>query len=148
MKVLAIDPGETTGYVLAEWGSGGVSGLVGIIDFDEFGTWHGIEELGDKVERGLLANVVIFVIEKYVIYPNRATAHIGNDLYTAREIGRLEWLAYSIGAQVVMHSASQAKSRWPWSRIVKHFPEFTNSKYPGHIWDALRHLLTFMEIGK
>jgi hypothetical protein len=150
MRILAVDPGETTGFVRAEIVSGAVYQDVGDlirdskVHFNKAGTLSGKRELAANV--GLFSNLDVCVVEKYVIYPNRAMQHIGDDLYTARMIGQIEWLAY-VGSSiddVVFQAASQAKQRWPDSRLYKYLPGLKGKTE--HIKDAVRHLLTYVEV--
>ena len=112
MRILSVDPGVTTGYVLAGVEGSELAGTnISDIELLKAGEWRGMEELQKCLT--LFENVDVVVVERYVVYPNRARQHIGSDLYTAREIGRIEWLAYLNGCEVVFQTASQAKQRFP-----------------------------------
>lgn len=149
MRILAVDPGETTGFVRAEVVGDtcmDVGDLIkeNSIRFNKAGTLSGKRELVANI--GLFSNLNVCVVEKYVIYPNRAMQHIGDDLYTARMIGQIEWLAY-VGSsidEVVFQAASQAKQRWPDGRLYKYLPGLKGKTE--HIKDAVRHLLTYVEV--
>lgn len=144
MRILAIDPGVTSGYVLAKVSNDDPSQtLEDRLKFKDIGEWEGMEALSNIVY--LFNNVDVCVIERYAVYPNRARQHIGDDLYTARVIGRVEWLAFSVSGikELEFQSASQAKQRWPNSRLFKHLSGLRH--FSPHIRDATRHLLTYLE---
>jgi hypothetical protein len=139
VKVLGIDPGVTTGFALVRFED----------DDDDvniaLGEWHGMEEL-DKYVEAQLFDVDWIAIERYLIYPNRAQSHIGDDLYTAQEIGRVKWIVFKQGIpedHLAEHSASMAKGRWPDSRLKLIF-DIPRGTSP-HMKDALRHALTLAE---
>lgn len=141
-QILAVDPGVTTGYVLVKVSSKDVE-IEDRIHFVDAGEWDSMDALR-QLKYELFEETVVVVVERYVVYPNRAAQHIGDDLYTARVIGRVEWLAFTIcGLEVVFQPASQAKQRWPQNRLAKHFPGARHLS--NHIQDALRHLLTYIE---
>lgn len=160
MKILAFDPGETTGYAIVEFTPSERSIQVGI---PQVGIFTGIDELyylaNSLFPTNLLEHdpkapqvLTIFtgieqvVIEDYVIYPNRAQSHIGSKVYTAREIGRIEYAAYPFGltmaaGSIVLQSASMAKQRWPTGRLKSYIDLYDND----HVNDAIRHAFTWIE---
>ena len=142
IKVLAVDPGETTGYVLGIYTPN--DGSFPTIDFGHTGVWYGIQEMRGLYQyTDLFAVFDVLVVEKYIIYPNRAKQHIGNPLFTSQVIGRLKWLAYLADKPCVEYLASQAKQRWPDARLRKYYDL---TRFPSrHTVDALRHLLTYCE---
>jgi hypothetical protein len=150
MNILAVDPGGTSGYVRAEvdFEADDIRDLVsgGMLRVRRFGSWQGMLELEDLVVGGLFSELDVCVVERYVIYPNRASAHIGDDLYTARVIGRCEWLAYMHSGidEVVFQAASQGKQRWPNSRLYKYMDGLVGMS--DHVKDAVRHLMTYVEL--
>lgn len=153
MRVLAIDPGGTSGYVLGEFDERIEDAFERIktVEIRDAGEWSGMQDMTDRgiVEpadgSGLFDHGDVVVVERYVIYPNRAQTHIGDDLYTAREIGRIEWLAFTRRDhhEVVFQAASRAKQRWPNDRMYKYFPGAKHVS--NHIRDAMRHLMTYVE---
>lgn len=146
MNILAVDPGVTTGFVRAVVTTE-YDDIGDLIDrsglrFRSIGTWSGIEDMAGRCN--LFHDLDVCVVERYVIYPGRAQAHIGDDLYTARQIGMVEWLVHEhslIG--VVFQAASQAKQRWPDKRVCRYLPEVPG--FGPHVTDAVRHLLTYLE---
>lgn len=142
VKVLALDPGETTGFVQAVVEEFGDTIYVQI---EEMGQWGNKTTLSEHLG---LFKVDEIVIEDYIIYPNRVRSHIGDRVLTARVIGMIEWIAfyhYNLGLNYQM--ASQAKQRWPNSRIDSYLSPLRHRTITSvHVKDALRHLLTFIEI--
>jgi hypothetical protein len=151
-KILAVDPGHTTGYVIGEFEPEKFNAMKIYNDPSELsvslnivrvGEWTSMEELEDLL-LDLFHKTDVVVCERYVIYPNRAESHVGDQLETPQIIGIVKWLAWRICCvDVVEQSASQAKQRWPDSRLEKYYP--MARIYSPHIQDALRHLLTYIE---
>lgn len=148
MRILSIDPGHTTGYVLA---LAFVLAEQKKIAFDfQFGQWIGMQGLLDicTPPDDLFTPYTIVVTEEYRIYPHKALQHTGSTVYTAREIGRIEWICFTRNLSLHMQSASQAKTQWPNKRLGIHFPHLyrtTKGQKNLHIRDAARHLFTFLE---
>jgi len=146
MQILAIDPGETSAFLTAVVATSQVPGMAVV----NHGAWQGIGQLKVVADHSLFYADQL-VVEDYRVYSHKAKQHIGSQVYTAREIGRIEWLAYHAGTPITYQMASQAKQAWPNSRM-KMYPmvrEFV-TKLKGHpqrkhILDAYRHLLTFIE---
>jgi hypothetical protein len=139
MRILGIDPGETTGYVLLQ-----VDDVSREVAIERAATWHGLVEFDAMVNDGLFDGIDAMAIEGYIIYPNRAQSHVGSHLYTAQEIGRLLWVAYTKHIEIVKQQpASMAKSRWPDDRLEKYGLLLRGESL--HARDALRHALTCFE---
>lgn len=152
MRILSIDPGETSAFVIGYM----EPNKAGIQSFhtNVWGAWSGLEELALLVENKLFERVDVLVIEDYRVYSRSANMHIGSQVRTVREIGRIEWFAFKAATPMHYQMASQAKGRWPNSRmkmypVVKLFldqPELKKyKKIRRHILDAYRHLLTYLE---
>jgi len=148
MRILSIDPGETSAFVLGHIEPNKP------LHISSWGTWAGLEELARIVESSIFEGLDVIVIEDYRVYPHKAWVHVGSQVYTAKEIGRIEWFAFKDATNIVYQMASQAKGRWPDSRmrmypVVKRFLVHPGLKrYKGkrkHIIDAYRHLLTYLE---
>lgn len=140
-RVLALDPGETTGYVVADYAirrSGDGVDIVILTPVDE-GTWAGLQGFDDHLP--VFYDADLAVAEDYIIYPNRAKSHTGDRVYTAQEIGRIKWFAYRHSIELTMQPASMAKQRWPDGRLREKLGRMP----PEHICDAWRHLLTYLE---
>lgn len=152
MRILSIDPGETSAFVigLLEPNKAGIPFFL----VSSWGTWSGMEELAHLEDSALFEGLDAVVIEDYRVYPHKAQSHIGSQVYTAKVIGRIEWLAFKVGTFMYYQMASQAKGRWPNSRMkmypaVKRFLVHLGLKKhkekKKHILDAYRHLLTHLE---
>ncbi len=153
MRILSIDPGETSAFVIGHIRPT-MAGLDSLC-VTSWGAWSGMEELAHLVEANLFKGLDAIVIEDYRVYSSKAQQHIGSQVYTAKEIGRIEWLAFKSGTFMNYQMAAQAKGRWPNSRI-KQYPVLKRFlAHPGlkgqrgarkHILDAYRHLLTYLEV--
>lgn len=153
MRILSIDPGETSAFVIGQIRP--ALGSVHSLCVTSWGAWSGLEELALLAENKLFKGLDAIVIENYRIYPHKAQQHIGSQVYTAKVIGRIEWFAFKSATFIHYQMASQAKGRWPNSRmkqypVVKRFlahPGLKGQKEARkHILDAYRHLLTHLEV--
>lgn len=155
MRILSIDPGETSAFVV-----GGVEHSKAgwpMLHTETWGTWSGLEELAGIVDSQLFVGPDVLVLEDYRIYASKAQYHVGSQVYTIREIGRIEWFAFQEDIPVIYQMAAQAKGRWPNSRM-KMYPAVARFlEHPAlkrykekrkHIIDAYRHLLTYLEVSE
>lgn len=146
MYILGFDPGETTGYCLViyntveEVGDNPLDSRVKINAHGEFKDFDGL----DEVIWYYGVDTSIIVCEDYIIYPNRTASHSLDRVNPARMIGTLEYIAHTNDSEFVLQPASQAKQRWPNSRLNSYFPQ--SVKWSNHERDALRHVLTFIEV--
>ena len=85
--ILAIDPGETTGFVIARWTR--LAGPYPAMLY--WGQWKGMDDLLANIH--LFDDADICVVEDYIVYPGKAQSHATSRLYTAREIGVLSGYA-------------------------------------------------------
>lgn len=158
MLLLAFDPGETTGWALATIKPSPTKQAIQV-HIEGLGEFNGITEFHALVKDPINAhpleawsifnNVEVCIIEDYIIYPNRAASHSGSKVLTAREIGHIEYVAFTHGLDPVFQTASMAKQRWPDKRLMQYLPGLTKQ---GRSWDiskhkqdALRHLFTYIE---
>ena len=126
--VLGVDPGDTTGYALAE------------VAFDQ-GEWAFVLlYCGDadfpKGIRELLARVTrpdVVVIEDYII----RQPHIGQSPIAIKVIGSLQVFCCLTTVQVVFQQPSE-KGRFPNTRLYKYGIE--KIKRSAHQMDAIRHI--------
>lgn len=158
-NILAIDPGDTTGWVLVSFVP---PSAVEILLHGTFSADNLAEEYSHARTTYPLADLV--VMENYVIYPEAhiLKANIGSKLTAVKVIGRAEghfyiWNESQEQAHPAFQTASQAKQQWTNSRLRRHFPrpdfDLRPSGKPGvcaealcaHECDALRHALTFIE---
>lgn len=146
--ILAIDPGETTGYVLARWER--PTGPYPVML--QWGQWKGMDDLFGHIN--LFGEAETCVVEDYMVYPHRAMSHATSRLYTAREIGRIEWICHLNSIRLVYQTASKAKQTWPNQRLKRLLdsdlltwpvPLPSPRKFTKHTLDAIRHLMTYME---
>lgn len=130
-KVLGVDPGDTTGYALAE------------VVFDQ-GEWAldiincGDADFPDGVQALLSRSVLppkpdVVVIEDYII----RQPHIGQSPIAIKVIGVLEVIFHCTPVQVVLQQPSE-KSRFPDTRLFKYGIEKTGVS--AHARDAIRHI--------
>lgn len=147
--VVAIDPGETSGFVrgfVVSTPGCDLDAPDGIFRVDGHGQWRGMDELR-YLETFLFKPGYVIVAEDYRVYPHKASEHIGSPVYTARELGRVEWLAYIHECVLIQQSASMAKQRWTNHRLRNHFPRlWEQTTNQGHIRDAARHLFAYLEV--
>lgn len=137
MLIMAIDPGETTGFVVVDTDTDHVL---------TFGVWKGPEDFMDASVQNQLSLSEVLVVEDYRIYPHKARQHIGSRPYAIEVIGHIRLWAYAHSRTVEFQSASQAKQQWPNKRLAKHFtPTHLQLLGGRHAKDALRHALTYIE---
>lgn len=145
INILAIDPGDTTGFVLGKVLPDETIQLV------QYGTWGFIDDFIPTYLRLFQGppgpTVHNIVIEDYRVYAHKAQAHIGARPYAIEVIGHVRLLAYlaPIEYPICFQSASQAKGQWPDRRLYKHYSKAALKHLGVHPRDALRHLLTFIE---
>jgi len=122
MLILAIDPGETLGYVLVELKEFvGKSPELEVIDADQIllvvnkqgFTWNSVS---DKVVNLLNEEPDVIVIEDYRVYASKAAVHIGSRLLTSELIGAICQEAGVAMIPVVRIPAGR-KGRWPPARL-------------------------------
>lgn len=167
--ILAVDPGNTTGWVMAVYTS--------VTAQAHPTAWGTFDNLQDEAEVMLhmtsLADHI--VCEDYIIYPapNIVKANLGSKLVSVRVMGRLEYYASLQERTVHYQTASQAKQQWSGHRLKAHYPYLRlyesgrarrdsgrifhsdGHAYPEeiepslalcrHEVDALRHAMTFIE---
>lgn len=151
MKLLAIDPGQTTGYAtfelvttLTPYPSTPVAYLTLIRAWEE--PVPSIEEYTQPFLRLLwreLPNLVI--IEDYRVHYGKAQMHIGRSLFTPELIGAFVALCSSIYCSPITTVRIQPskKGRWPDARIKAKFPEALD--VVGHALDAVKLGLAYLE---
>ena len=153
MHILALDPGESTGYVKADVSTIANPSAEDIvrctIQFLTYGTWKGLKEFHELVEP-LFSSTAVCIVEDYPIYPNRVKAHIGSGVYTLREIGRIEYAAFVHGltrenGRLVFYVASTAKQAWKDDRLKDYLRVDNYKRQFKHVIDAIRHLYTYLE---
>ena len=130
-RILAVDPGDTTGWALFVDATLKECGHVG-------GNFATLEKLIHAARPDVL------VIEEYRIYGWRAKQHSWSDVPTLRLIGGMQMLAQQMGLPVVMQTAQQAKGfsrdeklrSWNFYQVGKK-----------HANDAIRHACYYVLFG-
>lgn len=156
MRIIAFDPGETTGFVIAEVEVTTSIVKVEIKTLDEF---TGLLELFNICQKLYEGWIDFVVIEDYIIYPNKAMSHAGSKVLAARTIGHIEFATMQFGLtksqlssgshveylmpEIVFQTASMAKSLWPDKRLAKYLGKV--SHLSNHKRDAIRHAFTWIE---
>jgi len=141
MRLLSIDPGETSGLAVFEV----IDGRPVLI-----GTWEATRDPIDVFVRaffGILQTVkpTIVVLEDYRIYASKAALHIGQHLKTAELIGSIEALcAMVVPPLKTARLPASKKGRWPDARLKEKFPEILELRSP-HIRDAAVLGLAYIE---
>lgn len=128
MLILAIDPGETTGYVVAE-----ADGL----DYDikisgQFPNWRSLEELITY----WLPDVIIY--EAFYLSPQIAKYKTRSTMPTVEVIGVLKYLAWkhTIGRLLVAQPPSSIE--------LVSLPRHLAGVSGPHARDALKHLIAYL----
>lgn len=119
MKILAIDPGETTGIVLMDTNN------LGSLQGATVHLWNRI----DLIMQEMGPDVV--VMEAWRLYPHMAKIMIGNEFLPVQVIGVVRYLAETGHIPVVQQTAAQAKDIRP--------SEIPASISDPHLRDAWRH---------
>jgi len=99
-KLLAIDPGQTTGYSVF---LDGELFEYGIIPWTETRGW---DLIVDKIH---IVNPNVIVVEDYRLYASKSSAQIGSQLNTVRIIGAIDFIAYRYNWKLVKQMAVTAK---------------------------------------
>jgi hypothetical protein len=117
--LVALDPGETTGYALFKHGI--------LTDTRELPT-HRIDCSVDLINNVLTPNTMV-VYENYKVYAWKADSHSWDNLHTPRLIGCIQTLCYLKGLHTHSQMAQQAK----------HFCTDTKLQSWGYYPKGLRH---------
>lgn len=107
---VSVDPGQTVG--LATWGEDGKlihKSKMPRVDFERF--------LWGTVDPTYPNEILKFIVEKYVVYGNMTTAHIGRDNPTEQVIGMIDMIARKLGVPVIKQPATILKITAKWAGI-------------------------------
>jgi len=150
MLILAIDPGETLGYVLVELTEYvGGSPTLEVIDANQFSllrdTKQGFywDSASSKVKDLLDLEPDVIVIEDYRVYASKALAHIGSRALTSELIGAICQEA-GIAMIPVVRIPAGRKGLWPPARMKAKFTTDVPIPQP-HAGDALILALIYAE---
>jgi len=144
MRILAIDPGEKTGFAVVELSTPAVD-TPKVLD-----TWEWLASPLDDFAKGFLrilreVKPDVVVLEDYRIFASKAKAHIGQPLVTAEILGGLEALStITIPPVMTVRIPASKKGRWPQARLKSKFPEALNIHSP-HLRDAVVLALVYLE---
>lgn len=133
MRVLALDPGETTGYAFVELASG-VSPKEARPTIRAYGViplWHGADSLVDTCRPDVI------VLEAFRLYPHKAKQQYWNPMLTSQVIGAIKYIAEQRDIEVVEQSASFGLGH---ELDTTDFREVRNR----HARAALRHALSYL----
>lgn len=138
LRVLALDPGETTGWCYFLGASFMASGQLGPFQTVE-GAAFKITELIDKYEPHAIIG------EGYRVYAHKARSHTHDSLFTPRLIGAITLLSAQKKIKRFEQSAAQAKAFVTDSKLKE-----WNFWIPGqrHARDAIRHAVYYLLFGQ
>jgi len=127
MLVLALDPGETTGYVIAE-----VDGINYDIKLSgQFPNWQQLETLVVN----WITNAIVY--EAFHLSPQIAKFKAWSTLPTVETIGVLKYLAQK-------YSVRQLVAQPPSSKELVSLPRYIAGVSGPHARDALKHLIAYL----
>lgn len=127
VRVIAIDPGKTTGW--AAWNSETDKFLAGQMPLFEFLYWYETSMTGDFET----------VVESYIITAGTLTK--SRQYWSLEGIGAIKYLAERDGRKVTMQSPAEAK-KFATPEKLKAVGWWVPGK--DHAQDAARHLLVFV----
>ena len=133
MKILAFDPGETTGWAVVEVGEEEHISYHGGIARTHEEVWYTLENEMD--------HDTLLVFESFHLYANRARAQVNSSFYTVEMIGVINLWGELHNISCKQQTAQYGKSIWTDDKLKK-FDLWPTGKYARHTRDALRHALT------
>lgn len=128
-KVLAFDPGETTGWCVFEEGE--------LKDFGQLTDTPVVEALIR------LHKPDVIVCEDYRVYAWRTNDHSWADLKTPKLIGAIDYLASSLDIKIVYQMAGMAKGFCKDSKL-KEWKFWEQTRQLKHSRDAIRHACYYL----
>ena len=141
--VLAVDPGETTGWALLDRGVLKRCGQITPIESHQPNLAAATSLLRSVLrEQRLMGDPVpIVVMEKFFLYPHKRKQQTGSTFPTVEVIGVLRLTAQQLGLRVIEQSASMAKTLVTDDRL-KSLKFWVPGKK--HARDAIRHALYYV----
>ena len=149
-RILAIDPGFTTGYVIADWELTIPQVAPKVIETMNVSLPMNVGRSAFEWDKA--ANVVaqlvdkepdIIVIEDYRIYKSKADMHIGSRLLVSELIGAICQEA-AVSQIPVVRLMAGVKGNWPIARLKARYPQYKFVPSP-HSRDALLLALYYIE---
>ncbi len=133
-RLLALDPGETTGWAAFNDGAYKQSGHINT-------TEQPMTSLRTLLR---LVRPTVIVAENYVVYSHKLKSHTNNRLITARVLGMIQGLCEEAEIPLHLQMASQAKGFVPDTRLRN-----WGLWQPGerHARDAIRHGVYYLVFG-
>lgn len=89
----------------------------------------------------MIKSADVVIIEKFVLYPGKASAQSWSPMTTSEMIGAMKWIAQKAGAEVIMQGADIKN---PTRRQCKARNLKWKDNKSGHASDALLHLQHYM----
>lgn len=144
MRILALDPGLTTGSCILDIDTryqyipinSDCSKLV--VSAEELKDIHAIKDMIDKYK----PEVIVF--EEYRLYDTKASSKIGSDFQEVQLIGQIKLVAEQLQIPIHNQMAVQAKKFY----TDKKLKELNLYKISKHVRDALRHALYFYDFNR
>lgn len=128
--ILAIDPGDTSGYALFST----ENQLLIKYDAVKF-TPLGLFDLMNNLQPERV------VYERFSLYAHKAESQINSEFYTVQLIGVIRLYCELMNIKPIVQTAQVAKQIWT-DDMLKKFGYHTDSK---HTRDATRHVLTYIK---
>lgn len=145
MKILAIDPGNTTGIAILSVEEPGLTKFV-LEQLMSKGTAHLDGARSDLYWLIRTEAPDGVVIEDYRIYADKAGMHIGQRILPIELISSIETICSLLTPRIpTSRMAASKKGKWPDARIQHWFPEMLTRCEDQHQLDALKLGLTFLE---
>ena len=132
VKLLGLDPGESTGFVVVTVTPG--SSIATVNEHGVLRLWHGLGTLAKRTR----PDVIIY--ERWRLYPWVARSLTWSELPTVQVIGVLKFVAEMMHVPCIGQNASFRKN---YRLSKKRFKEVDNP----HSRDALQHVLAFIKAG-
>ena len=134
-RVLAFDPGETTGWFCVDYDS-----TFRNFQDNPHDSFCGTEELWNNIPRLIRSRFIpdTIVCERFGLYPGKAKALSHNALLPVEVIGVIKYVAQEQNIPVIIQPASLIK------RVVLTQTEQEMCGPSPHIQDACKHTLAFI----
>lgn len=143
MRVLALDPGECSGYCIIQWDH--MRQIKPREDLASCIITHGqiasrdLVKQHQELERLITTyNPDIIVYEKFLLYGHKAAAQIGSDMYTPQVVGQIKVLCAKYNKREISNSAQNAKLFYTDKKLKEHNMWQVGMK---HCRDSIRHAL-------
>lgn len=136
-RILAIDPGETTGVALM---SGPTLAQASQVAGPLWGQVNSIRFICQPIKPDIV------IIEAYRVFPWRLQQHTWSSLFTARLIGALEFVCADIGIDLTINQAPGDAKAFSTDEKLRAWGYWQPNKK--HANDAIRHAVYYLVFGK